>query len=337
MAVISITITPSLQTVLPDLPALITISTNISAIIFYTLDGRTPNTNSPVYTAPIVMPELLSVTLSVIATNGTDTSDVIVQTYTADASKIATMVGDRLPHAPVIELGCNDGNNSLFPFGQRSPNPDVEYGNVGSAGTTVYNQNLPATSQGYDADGYAAVFTNQPPSFYQFNQIYSTTNYEGAILPGTGNLPAAVEIIGSQYPREYSPETSSTASKLFDPRALVIYQDTTTEDPTNPAIIMRQNFNLENPEIVRDGNLLHNTALDQETTTGVFVRRDYNPRTNMVTNSYYDNTVGRWIFSKSPYQPTTPGLNNLSRMVFGRGAAGNRVYSWKWNYYRTLT
>src|SRR5271165_3065047 len=146
MVVISITITPSLQEVLPNLPALITVSTNISAIIFYTLDGKTPNTNSPVYVAPIVMPELLSVTLSIVATNGNDTSDVIVQTYTADASQIKTIVGDRLPHATVQNLDCNASNNSLFPFGSNSPTPDVEYGNPGNAGTTVYNQSLPATS-----------------------------------------------------------------------------------------------------------------------------------------------------------------------------------------------
>ena len=338
MSVISITITPSLQTVLPDLPALITISTNIPAIIFYTLDGKIPNTDSPVYVAPIVMPELLSVTLSIVATNGNNTSDVVVQTYTADASQIVTIVNDRLPHSTVVGLDGNTSNNSLFPFGSNSPVPNVEYGNPGNAGTTVYNQSLPtAVSQGFDGNGNPAVFTNKPKEFYQFNEIYSTTNYEGEIFPGVGSLPAPVEIIGSQYPQDYRPEISSTADRIFDPRALVIYQDTTTEDPTNPAIIMRQNFNLENPEIVRDGNLLHNTALDQETTTGVFVRRDYNPRTNMITNAYYDNTVGRWIFSKSVYQPTTAGLNNLSQMVFGRGAAGNRVYSWKWNYYRTLT
>jgi len=338
MTVISITITPSLQTVLPDLPALITISTNIPAIIFYTLDGETPNTDSPVYVAPIVMPELLSVTLSVVATNGNNTSDVVVQTYTADASQIKTIVGDRLPHATVQNLDCNASNNSLFPFGSNSPIPNVEYGNPGNAGTTVYNQSLPtAVSQGFDGAGNPAVFTNKPKEFYQFNEIYSTTNYEGEILPGTGNLPAPVQIIGSQYPQGYNQTSSSTADKLFDPRALVIYDDSTTADPTNPALIMRQNFSLQDNETYRDGALFYGAALDQTTTTAVFVNRAYNSRTNMVTNSYFDSTMNRWVFTSSPYQPTTPGLGNLSRMVFGRGEAGNKVFSWKWGYFRTLT
>lgn len=338
MSVISITITPSTQQILPNVPALITLSTNIPAIIFYTLDGRTPNTNSPVYVAPIVMPELLNITLSILAVNGVDSSGVIVQTYSANVSEITTIVNDRLPHSVVNNLDGNAGDNSLFPFGTNSPLPNVEYGNPGSAGTTVYNQSLPtAVSQGFDANMNPAVFTNQPPSFYQFNEVYSTTTYDGESGKGIGNLPATVQIIGSPYPKEYRPEISSTADRLFDPRALVIYQDTTTEDPTNPTIIMRQNFNLENPEIVRDGNLLQNAALDQETSTGVFVRRDYNPRTNMVTNSYFDSSVNRWIFSSSVYQPTTAGLGDLGRMVFGRGSAGNKVFSWKWNYFRTLT
>jgi len=335
MAVISITITPSTQEILPDIPATVIITTNIPSIIFYTLDGRAPTMNAPVYTSPIMLPEITNITLSVFATNGVDSSAIIVQQYAADISKIITTINDRLPHSTVSDLGCPTSNNSLYPFGTNSPEPNVEYGNPGNAGTTVYNQSLPAVSQGFNADGYPAVFTNKDPSFYQFNQIYSTTTYDGEIFPGVGNLPATTTIIGSPYSTDYMPEQSSTSDKVFNPRALVIYQDTTTEDPTNPAIIMRANFTTQNPEIERDGNLFFNAALDQETTTGTFIRRAYNPRTNMMTNSYFDSAMNRWIFSSSPYQPTTRGLNNLSGMVYPRGSS--KIFPWVFGQYHTLT
>jgi hypothetical protein len=342
MGVINITLTASQTETVPGIPDIISITTSEPAAIFYTLDGTLPTTYSNPYVSPILMPQgPLTIVLNVVAFNQVDFSAVVTQTYTANNAAIITSAGDRLPHSAVTPLNTTSTSNSLFPFGTNSPNPNFNYLNPSDAGTTVYNQSQPATSSGFDGNGNPAGFTNQPISNYQFKQLYSTVNEEGEVLPGVGTLPGQVTIIGKQTASEYTQEFSNFADKIFNPRALVVFQDTTTEDPTNPVHINRPYFSLEDQEVVRDGNLLYNSTLDSPPTMGGFVNRFYNARTNMMTSYYYDNTVGRWIISTTPYQSTNPTNGALSQMVFSRakmdgsGGAG-MVFLWKNFYYRTL-
>lgn len=336
MSVISITITASSTEILPGIPTSITLTSNIPSLIFYTLDGTTPTTYSPLYTSPILLPGLSNIILTIFATDGTNTSDIITQTYNIIPSKVETMAGDRVPHAAVSNVNiCGDGSDS-FPFGSNSPNPNFQYLNSADAGTTVYNPAEPAISSGFDANENPAVFTNKDPTYYEFNTLYSTSDFEGQVFPGVGNLPAKTTIDGSPYDVEYRKEISSTSDKLFDPKAMVIYVDASTEDPTNPAIIMRDHITLENPEIVRDGTFLSNAGLEQNVMMGSFVRSAYNPRTNEITRYYYDNYVNRWVISKSPYQSTNSNVGNLSGVIGGRDAGNDKVYRWVWNQRRTL-
>lgn len=329
---ILITITESLDQTLPGIPNTIALATNEPSTIFYTLDGSIPNMYSPIYISHILMPQnLLTVNLNIFATNQIDSSAIITKQYNANKSEISTAAGDRLPHSAVTNLNNNSTGNSLFPFGTSSPEPNFNYLNPSNAGTTVYDQSKAATSSGFDENGNPAGFTNKPIDSFKFKQVYSTTNNKGEVFPGVGNLPTKTTIIGKQTPIEYTQEQSNFADKIFNPRALVIYQDSTTEDPTNPVHINRPYFSLENQEIVRDGNLLYNTALDAPSTTGSFVNRHYNARTNMMTNYYYDNSTCRWIISSSPYQPTIKATGELYQMVFSRPQANNgvgKVFQW---------
>lgn len=339
MGVINITITESSDQTIPGIPNTVTITTSEPATIFYTLDGTTPDTYSPIYISSILMPRnLISVNLNLFATNQIDSSSVITKQYIGDASKITTAAGDRLPHSAVTPVNANN-NVNLFPFGSNNIQTNTAYLNPADAGTTVYDQSKPATSNGFDADGNPAGYTNKPLDTFKFKQVYSTTNNEGETFPGVGNVPAKVTVIGKQTPVEYTQERSSFADKLFNPRALVIFQDSTNEDPTNPVHINRSNFSLQNPEVVRDGDLLYNSGLDSPSTSGSFVNRYYNPRTNMMTYYYYDNSNSRWIISSTPYQSTGKDVGALYQMVFPRSSPnsdGTKVYKWIWGMYRTL-
>ena len=85
MSVINVTITVSTDQVVSGIPKTVSISTNVPATIFYTLDGTTPTLFSSIYTSPIFLPYTpLSVILNVMATNGTDSSPVITETYQTD-------------------------------------------------------------------------------------------------------------------------------------------------------------------------------------------------------------------------------------------------------------
>jgi hypothetical protein len=338
LAVISITIIGSAQETIPGIPDIVSLSTNIPATIFYTLNGVAPDTYSPIYISPILIPGgKLHITLTIFATNGIDNSAVITQEYVGDAAAIPAENNEKIAHSAIVGLDNTGSANSLFPFGAANPLPSVQYLNPSNAGTTVYNTSLPATSIGFDANQNPDGYTNQPYQNYEFKQIYSQTNYLGQVLPGIGNLPAPITIIGKTTPVEYSPEVSSFSDKLFNPKALVIYQDTTTEDPTNPVHIGRMDFSLENPEIVKDGVLLFNSALDSPTTTGSFLKTHYNPRTNMLTSYSYDSSVNRWIISSTPFQPTNKDVGALYQMaVDNRQPGSGKVFQWQLFSRRTL-
>jgi hypothetical protein len=329
MGVISITITASATQTIPGIPNSVSISTSTPSTVFFSLDGSVPDISSPIYITPIKLPQtLLTVVLNVFATNGIDQSAIITQTYFTTPDQLPTPLnGDRTAHSATAPINIG-ANNDLYPFGTQNPLPTTHYTGTQNAGTTIYNPALPATPSGFDASEQPAGFQNNPAKS-QFKQIYSTTNVEGEVKPGVGNLPAKTTVIGKQYPVEYTQEISSTADKLFNPRAMVVFQDADNEDPTNPVMINRPDFNLQNLEIVRDGVLLMNNQLDVGTTSGSFVRREYNARTNKMTCYYYDNSVGRWIISSYDYAPTKQNLGALYQMPLPRQKPGAQyVYPW---------
>src|SRR5271166_3530256 len=96
MAVISVTVTQSEEQVVSGIPKTVSITTNIPATIFYTLDGSTPTLFSTMYTGPIFLPvSQLLVVLSILATNGTDSSPIVVEQYETDIVNSNA----RLPHS----------------------------------------------------------------------------------------------------------------------------------------------------------------------------------------------------------------------------------------------
>jgi|SRR5271166_406916 len=330
MSVIAIIITPSADQTIQGIPNTVAVGTSEPATIFYTLDGTVPDTRSAVYVAPIIMPQSkLVVVLNIFATNGVDSSAIITAEYLGNPLSVLSRVGDRVPHSAVTDVNNGDMANSLFPFGSAAPRQEFKYLNPGDAGTTVYNEQLPATPNGFDADQMPDGYTNKPISYFKFKQVYDTTGPENEVFPGVGNLPAITTVIGKSSAVDYTQESSSTSDKIFNPKAFVIYQDSTTEDPTNPVIINKQFFSLENQEIVRDGALLYNSSLENPTVMGSYLKTYYNPRTNMLTSYFYDNTVHKWIMSSSPYQPTNRTTGELYHMVWPRqeGARG-KVFEW---------
>jgi len=331
MVVISVSIIESSEQIVAGFPRTITLTANVPSTIFYTTDGSTPTNFSSVFTSPIIVPtDVLEFTLKTFATNGVDTSPVITAIYTTNILNNA-----RIPHSTVSDLGTGNAPFSQYPFGSNSPAPMFDYLNNANAGTTVDNPLLPEITFGYDANGNP-ISANQP--FDDYLNIYSTTDWENRSLPGVGNLPAQVKVIGRRSPPDYSVEESSRASPLFDARAMVIFQDAETDDPTNPVQINPQMFSLENLEITEDGAPLYASGLDSLGISGSFLKTHYNPRTQQLISYYRDSRTNRWIISSSPYQPKNPDVGNLSNFVFGKHDQGvGRVIPWNLFLYRTLT
>lgn len=329
MTVISISITESEEQLVAGFPRTISLSTNVPSTIFYTTDNSVPTTLSTVYVSPIVLPTNINeFILKVFATNGIDYSPVITNVYSTNI-----LDNTRLPHSATTDLDVKT-SQSTFPFGSNSPSPVFDYLNSANSGTTVNNPNLPGITFGYDASGNP-ISANK--AFDDYLNVYSTTNYKNQVLPYVGNLPGTVTVIGRRSPLEYHPQESDRSNSFFNSRAMVIFQDSTTEDPTNPPQINPQAFSLENVEITKDGSVLQASGLDTPTITGSFLRQQYNPRTQMITNYYRDSSTNRWIISSFPYEPKNADQWNFSGMVFGREQGAGRVYSWNQFRYRTLT
>lgn len=322
MSVISIVITESEQEVVAGIPRSISLSTNISSTIFYTLTGEDPTIMSDIYVSPILIPNsTLSITLKVLATNGTDYSPIITEIYQTNI-----LGNSRLPHSTTNQAAGSQ-IDGLYPFGTNESQPVGTF--VNPAGITIDNSNLETYSNAFDADGYPAAFSNQPYTTENYSIIYTTKNAQGEQGPNIGTLPAKVDIEVDPAP----PEQSSQFSNMFNPRALVIFQDFSKEDPNDPPHINRQFFSLDNPERSRDGNSFYTTAIDAPAATGSFLRSHYNPRDNTITYYYLDTSTNRWIISKTPYQPTGTWDGNLAGVVSGGRGNGSR-YVFEWNAFQ---
>lgn len=317
MAVINLTITESLEQIVAGIPKTITITSNIPSSIFYTLDGSVPTLFSNIYTGPIFIPyNKLSAILSIFATNGVDSSPIIVETYTTNI-----LTDARLAHS-ATDVQANTSIPGLYPFGTNPSQPIGNFLNPGDAGFNVNDPALTTIASGFDSDGYENSFTNKPYTSENYNIVYTTRNAIGQ--PIVGNLPATVKIDNEPT----IPETTEQFTNLFDPRAFVIFQDFSKEDPNDPIHINRQFFTLENPERARDGNAFYTCGLDAPPVSGSFLRSHYNPRDNTITYYYLDTWTNKWIISKTPYQPTGSFNGNLSGAAFARNGGAGVIFEW---------
>lgn len=319
MAVISVTITESGDQVVSGIPRSVAIDTNVPTTIFYTLDGTDPTLFSTIYTSAIVFPyDKLSITLKVMATNSIDYSPIITEIYETNMLQNA-----RLSHS-ATDAPAQSNIPALYPFGTNPIQPTTQFLNPGDAGVTVDNPDNTQIASGYDGAGNQTAFTNLPNNLENYSIVYSTTDAEGQTGRGIGNLPASVTIKKESAP----PETSEQYNKIFDPRAMVIFQDASKENPNDPPVINRQFFSLENPERARDGNHYFNHGMDAPPVSGAFVRSHYNPRDNTITYYYFDSTINKWIISKTPYQPTGSFDGNLSGIISSREPGSKYVFNW---------
>ncbi len=319
MAVISITVSESSEQIVAGIPKSITVSASVSSSIFYTLDGSTPDLFSTIYTGAISMPtEFLSVTFKAFASNGTDTSPIITETY------FTNMLNNARLARHSTDAAAQSVVPNSYPFGTTQIPPRVHFSNAGNSGVNVNDPALPSTPTGFDAEGNPTGETNLPYNFQNYDIIYPKGTAINEPL-AVGQLPSRVTVT----PRAEIPATTDYNSKFFDPRAFVMYHDVSQEDPTKPPHINRAHFSLENHSRVKTGNNFFVSGLDAPPTTGSFVRSHFNPRDNTMTYYYYDQIANKWIISKVPYQVRDPDAGALYQIKFSRkGAGAGIVFKW---------
>ncbi|MCK9567697.1 chitobiase/beta-hexosaminidase C-terminal domain-containing protein [Candidatus Pacearchaeota archaeon] len=329
MSTITISIEESPLQLLAGIPSTVTLDSNTPATIFYTLDGTEPTTDSLVALGPIEMPtDRAYVALRAFATDGTSYSPIITQEYKTN------VIGGRNPHDTAY---THQSTGATYPFGDQVESGGcTTFGNT--AGVIVDEQGDPTRQpDGYDgtATGTGAGYYIPPKSKYQV--LFSETDAIGQTGKGIGTMPGRVLWV---KPRNDNTRKQSTNMQrpLFDPKALVIFQDS-SEEPYDPSVpkINRPYFDLEDQAKARDGSML--TITDAITPAGSFLKAHYNPTHNTMTYYYYDNRVSRWIISTEPYHQNQNPTSNLAGIVTrsSRGQGVGMIFKWIPFKYRRLT
>lgn len=322
MAIISLSITESPIQYVSGIPIEVSVDANIPCVIFYTLDGTDPTEASQIVVGNIKLPtDGTEVTLKLYATNGTDSTPIITQTYATNINNI------RYKQAKFTYVA--DPSPATFGYGESG----IIARYSGIALEPMDDPSIDGYSDGYDgtATGTSVGQTDKPFNRQYYDIRYSETDSHGRRGKGIGTLPANVTI--SQW---QSPTNSNSAnSKLFNPRALVIYQDG-REPPADLSrpLINSGAFNSFNPEKTRGGQELSKLAHESSNFFGRFVGAHHNSYENTTTYYYRDSLENRWIISKEQTKSiSNPG--GITNFILPKtDIAKHRVFKWflfKWS------
>jgi hypothetical protein len=312
---INLTISKSTKEITSGIPQYVTVEADDICNIYYTLDGTIPTTLSNVYIDKIYLnAENPTATLMLYATNGIDESDVIEQKFAHVRDE-----NTRLPRAQTTTVPNSKTPQLKYPFGTTPNQPEGTFVISLDNGKTMFDGSVDGYSNGYNADGYANNFTNKPFTTENYDIVYSTRNAIGESGPGIGNLPADVIV---QLKKDV-PEESDAGDKLFDPRAFVIYVDTTKPGLEDVDFIQSQYMTLESPT-VRDGAKLGQS----NSSTANYIRSSYDARKGTMTSYYYDSAANRWLIVNAKYNKNQ-FVDNLSNYILGRNDGSQYVKTWQ--------
>lgn len=315
---INLTITESTTQIAAGIPKYVLFETDIPATVFYTLDGSTPTVSSFVYLEnELFLPTSSSLlTLKAFAYNGSDQSDILTKEYGSTRTFLQPLPTVTNPDTPDID--------NRFPFGQAGLNNPPIFGETSLV--PVDSGEVSGYTDGYDGSGSYSNETDLPLTDYDF--IFSESNHRGERGHGLGTLPGKVTI--SPEESFYQRTETNRNSQFFNPKALVIYQDSSEEsfDP-NLNTLNKQYFYSENQSTAKTGNFRYVSGYDGLPVTGSFVRSIFNAKEQKMIFYYFDSSTGKWIISREPYTPD-PEKNNYAKIVFSnRDKGAGFVYSWR--------
>ena len=314
-----LTVTEDATQVTFGIPKTLTLSTNFPSTIFYTIDDSEPSFDSDVYLGPIRLPtNQNTVIFKAFASDGTLVSTTTTKTYKPDVSVI------HKPMDTVLNANTDKGAITRASLGASSVSLPVEYGEVGLRVTNA--PDIEDEAFAYDGQGNRVGIADDELTTYSL--IVNDRDTHGNYINKIGTISPKPTVIDPPDPN--TPVISSkTSSRFFNPKALIIYSDSSDPNPNNIVETNSQFFSFM--DLKKNPGELYNTAFESGPPTGGFVRWDYNPRDGTITYAYRDSNTNRWIFSKEKYQPNDK-VYNYSGMVFPSSpkdtGASRFVYRW---------
>ena len=290
MAVITLTFIPSANQIVSGFPETVTISTNISSTIYYTLDGTLPSLLSAVYTEPVKLPtDGLAVTLSAIAyyidgMMNLVPSAILSNTYYTDQTDL-------------------DRTRWLFFEG-------VVYSYPGGLDIPLF----------YDANGDASYKIDVDS--YDLELVYTSRNRVGDEL-GTDNEidimdpDETVAIIDNDIPEFSSPNSTDP----FQASAKFILIDSRTGAPEQSVrLINGPHMSLRNSNKYWSGIDFRRIQGDNHISGGL-TKIFYNREKGLMVAYYFDSAESRWVKSigdlvTPEFSPNQPSVRFSLPLVF---------------------
>jgi len=286
-----LTFTASTKEVSSGIPETITITSDVPATIYYTIDGSTPDLSSAVYTDPIAF--LTDINSAVLSALGVDSLDVegaiLTQTFAPDTTRV------------------------------------TKSRNVGMEGVVLDRANMgPDIPYRYDSEGSVGTFLDIDPA--ELDIIRKEKGYDG-IQPGTAltvGIPTAQEEPKFNLDA-FIPFSTTEKAQFFHPNAKVVLIDNRKDNEVQ--VTLRGYGSLSDPYKEFGGKRIRESAADATHITGGFVRRFYDAANNIMVSYYYDNMDNKYVKNiqtlpnniAAGYRGMSPGGMPLVFQWIGRG------------------
>lgn len=275
MAVVTLTFTGSEEEISSGIPRTISISSNVPATIYFTTDGSTPTTSSPIYIEEFELPTgQTSVTLSAFGVDSDDqVGPILTQVFAPDTSRISV---------------------------SRNVNGEGYIVDAANTGNDVPDQ--------YDADGAPARFIDI--DIETMDVIRSSRGFEG-IAEGTEVQVGVPDPSSTADTRDDNFTMFSTpeVGELFDPYAKLILIDTRKDNDLQP--MLRPFGSLHDPYEEFGGKRIREPADDATYISGGFVRRFYDKKNNVMVSYYFDHNEARYVKNIQALPSNIKNTNNI--------------------------
>ncbi len=290
MAVVTLTFTGSEIEIVSGIPETVTITSNIPATIYFTIDGTTPTTNSPIYTGEFEMPTgVNSVILSAFGVDGNDVpGPVLTQVFAPDVSRVTV---SRHVGGEGFILNRADTGDDI---------PDW-----------------------YDADGAPARFIDVDLETLDilrrdrgFEGIAEGTQIEVGI-PEPGSTASFVD-------DGFTPFSTPEIGELFNPNARMILIDNRKDNDIQ--ITLRPFGGLHDPYKEFGGKRIREPADDATYVSGGFVRRFYDAKNRVMVSYYFDHNEGRYVKNIQELPTNIRNTNNIGVQAVGQPLVFEWIY-----------
>ena len=259
MAVVTLTFTGSEEEIVSGIPKYLTIASSVPATIYFSIDGSTPSTSSPIYTSTFEMPDgENSVTVSAFGVDADNiTGPILTQVFAPDTSRISV---SRYTGAERFVLNRADSGAD--------------------------------TPDGWDADGAPARFIDVD---LETLDIIHSDRGAGGIAEGTRVIVGIPDpsSTGSLIDDGFVPFSTPKVGELFNPRARTILIDNREDNDLN--ITLRPFGALHDPYSEFGGKRVREPADDATYVSGGFVRRFYDAKNRIMVSYYFDHNEGRYV------------------------------------------